>query len=181
MEQLEFDLYGLNWSIRATPTAAFLTAFHTRLSTVVLFFGLIMSVLLGWIVHAYMLGKDRAKQLQRSARHLATLLENLPGMAYRCRNHKNWPVEFVSDGCLALSGYSKKDFEEHRVYWSELVHPEDRQELWQDVQKAISSDQHYEHEYRIINRDGSIHWVWGRGRKVGSPDGIDVYLEGFIT
>lgn len=181
VEQSEFDLYGMTWVIRVSPTASYLSALHSRLSTVVLFFGLIMSVLMGGIVYAYALVKRRAKQLQLSSSHLATLLENLPGMVYRCRNQKSWPMEFVSEGCLALCGYSKSEFEEQQICWGDLVHPDDRQKLWQDVQQAIASDQPYEHEYRILKRDGGDHWVWERGRKIASLDGINIYLEGFIT
>lgn len=181
VEQSEFDLYGSTWVIRASPTASYLAAVHSRLSTVVLFFGMMMSVLLGWIVHAYILGKDQARRLRFSSSYLATLLKNLPGMAYRCGNQKNWPMDFVSEGCLALCGYSKSELEEHQVYWGDLIHPDDRQKLWQRVQEAISSGQSYEYECRILKRDGSHRWVWGRGHQIDSPDGTNIYLEGFIT
>src|SRR5919205_306655 len=73
--------------------------------------------------------------LHESQRALATLLSNLPGMAYRCRNDRDWTTEFVSDGVLALTGYRAHDFVEHRVAYNDLIHPEDREWLWADTQR----------------------------------------------
>lgn len=49
------------------------------------------------------------KELEEG-RRLATLMNNLPGIAYRCQNDPAWTMEFISDGCVGLNGYRKEAF-----------------------------------------------------------------------
>ncbi|MFT5656913.1 MAG: two-component system sensor kinase FixL [Gammaproteobacteria bacterium] len=120
------------------------------------------------------------KPSPNSAR-LETLLQNLPGMAYRCLNLAHWPMEFVSDGCFELCGYHRHELENQAVLWGDFTHPEMIDEVDKKVRAAAGMGEPFEIEYRIICRSGEQKWVWERGRVVDTRDDGVAILEGLIT
>lgn len=120
--------------------------------------------------------------LKESERRLSTLFSNLPGMAYRCANFPNWTMEFISEGCNELTGYSPEDLVGNRTLsYGDLIHPEDRQMVWDGVQEALDGKSPFELHYRIRTRSGDEKWVWERGRGVPSGRPDEMKLEGFIS
>ena len=82
--------------------------------------------------------KQAEEKLRETQRTLSTLMSNLPGMAYRCRNDHNWTMEFVSEGCLDLTGYYPADLiENQKVAYGKLIHPEDQETAWNKTQAAL--------------------------------------------
>jgi diguanylate cyclase (GGDEF)-like protein/PAS domain S-box-containing protein len=126
--------------------------------------------------------KQAQEALHESQRKLSTLMSNLPGMAYRCRHDRDWTMEFVSEGCFSLTGYHPIDFIHTRtISLSRIIHPDDRDRLWQEVQAALDLNQPYQLEYRIATATGEQKWVWEQGRGILSATGEVLALEGFIT
>ncbi|MFN2455638.1 MAG: PAS domain S-box protein [Pyrinomonadaceae bacterium] len=116
---------------------------------------------------------------QESERRLLTLLSNLPGMAYRCRNDADWTMEFVSDGCFDLTGHASPDLIENRaISYASLIHQDDRERVWQEVQAALLEHQPFQLTYRIVTATGTEKWVWEQGRSVSYGEATK--LEGFI-
>jgi len=119
--------------------------------------------------------------LRESRRRLATLMANLPGMAYRCANDRDWTMEFVSKGCLALTGYTPPEIiKGKKVTLAALIHPDDVDEVWNQVQEAVKHKRPFQVQYRIRTKDGTEKWVWEQGCGVFAPDGELQALEGFI-
>ncbi len=127
--------------------------------------------------------RKRAEEaLRESQRALATLMSNLPGMAYRFRNDPDRSMEFVSEGCYQLAGYSPEEFIETRqVSIAMLTHPDDRDLLWNAVQVALNENRPYQLTYRITSKNGELKWVWEQGLGVFSDAGELIALEGLIT
>jgi PAS domain S-box-containing protein len=122
----------------------------------------------------------RNAALEESRRALETLLSNLPGLAYRCRNEPTWPLEFASRGAVDLTGYTPEELAANGgTIYSQLIHPADRRMVWDTVQTAVARGESFEVEYRLLARDGRVCWVSEQGRAVAAPDGGTV-LEGYI-
>ncbi|MFL5355611.1 ATP-binding protein [Archangium sp.] len=118
---------------------------------------------------------------RESERMLLTLLGNMPGMAYRCDNAPGYPMDYASQGALRLTGYGPEDFIARRVLWEELIHPEDVQRVWENIQAAVARRSPFTFIYRLRTRTGEERWVWERGVVLDEPSGGQPLLEGFIS
>ncbi|WP_181685174.1 PAS domain S-box protein [Halorhabdus salina] len=124
--------------------------------------------------------RDITERVERT-RRLETLIGNLPGIVYRCRNEPGWPMEYVKGDCEAITGYAATAIENQSVVWGEdVIHPDDRERVWQAVQDSLDAEGHFELTYRIRTADGETRWMWERGQLVDGRNDEPV-LEGFIT
>jgi PAS domain S-box-containing protein len=115
-------------------------------------------------------------------RRFQTLIDNLPGIVYRCENEPGWPMLFVGGQTKELTGYSASEIESGEVSWGDgIVHPDESERLQQAVESAIAADEPFELTYRIQTADGEDRWMWERGQHVDSPRRSATILEGFIT
>jgi len=126
--------------------------------------------------------KKAEQALRESERKLSTLMSNLPGMAYRCRNDRDWTMEFVSDGCVELTGHAPADLVNNRkVPFNDLIHPDDREYAWEEVQACLQRRTPYRLTYRIMTAAGEEKWVWEKGCGVWGDASEVLALEGFIA
>ena len=58
-----------------------------------------------------------------------------------------------------LHGLKPGEFAGTAEAFAALVHPEDRQETWEKIQAAMIQGDRFQHEFRLIWPDGSIHWL----------------------
>lgn len=124
---------------------------------------------------------ERTRQLSESERRFATLVDNVPGMVYRCANDRNWTATYLSRGTSALTGYAPDDLVGSRpMNYNALIVPEDRERVWKTVQEAIKRRRPFTIAYRIKTRDGTIKEVWEQGVGVWGGDGSLEALEGIV-
>lgn len=116
-----------------------------------------------------------------TARMLKTLLGNLDGMVYRCRDDGDWTMEFISEGCRRLTGYEAGDLLlNNRLSYESITHPDDRKRVRDEVNGGLALRQRFDSEYRIIHSSGDIRWVWERGAGIYNAQGDLVAIEGII-
>lgn len=119
--------------------------------------------------------------MRESQRALLTLMANLPGMAYRCRNDAQRSMDTLSEGCLALTGYPPSYLLNGNLSYAEIIHPEDRDRVARDVQAAVREARPFDLNYRICTASGDVKRVWEQGRGVGPVQPDVGVLEGYVT
>ena len=123
-------------------------------------------------------GTDSA---QDNARMLKTLLATVDGMVYRRRLDPDWTMEFVSSGCLRVTGRHPGDLLFNNcVAYGDLVIPEDRLWVREAITCALHEGRSFDLEYRIVHADGNTRWVWERGTAVTGDQGKPIALEGLV-
>lgn len=141
----------------------------------------------GQVVATISFGNDITKRkraeeaLHESQRTFATLIHNLPGAVYRCRNDQDWTTVFISEGILPLTGYTPSDFIEGKVAFGQLIHPDDQESVWNDIQAALQQKRSYQLVYRVHTASGTEKWLWEQGQGIFAPSGELLFLEGFVT
>jgi len=127
-------------------------------------------------------GQAAIQALHESERQLSTLMSNLPGMVFRLLNDKNWTIDFVSEGCFQLTGYTASELTKKEPnYYTSIVHPEDLERLRSTTRKGLDGRERIQAEYRIITASGEVKWVWEQSIGVYSKQGDVLAFEGFVS
>ncbi len=110
-----------------------------------------------------------------------SLVSHIPGIAYRCALDKAWTMLYISDHVEKISGYPASDFVNNAVRTFEsIIHPDDSGYVDRSVNEAVQGDEAWKIEYRIIHKDGSIRWVYEKGRGILGKDNKVEYLDGIV-
>ena len=64
--------------------------------------------------------------------------------------------------------------------WLDLVHPEDRAAIAQEVERAVRTLTPYDVEVRVLRGDGSVGWQAARGHVTGDIDGRATRMHGVV-
>jgi PAS domain S-box-containing protein len=125
--------------------------------------------------------KQAEERLQEANRTLRTLVDNLPGVAYRCANDLAWTMEYVSSGIRELTGWPAEELLGNRkLSFASLIDLQDRRKVWDEVQRALTEHRPWTLEYRIRTAGGELKWIWERGSGIFAGGEL-VALEGFFT
>ncbi|TXH93303.1 MAG: PAS domain S-box protein [Rheinheimera sp.] len=121
--------------------------------------------------HALLLSEQRHR----------SMLENLPGVVYRCINDAQWTMLFISDEVEKLTGHPARSFiRNQKINFAELQLAEDLPLVRQVVDRDLNNHARFSVEYRIRHANGTVRWVQELGRGIYDASGELLYIDGFI-
>ena len=124
--------------------------------------------------------KQIAAALRDSEERFRTMVSNIPGAIYRCKNDLDWTMEFISYEIREISGYPASDFIQNKTRsFASIIHPDDRAMVKHSVESGLNQKMPYSMEYRIMHIDGSIRWVQEKGQGIFAENQL-LWLDGVI-
>ena len=134
----------------------------------------------------YFVARDVTKQIGEanelkkratiSESFLSSIIDNISGVIYRCKDNEEWTMEYLSQGCYELTGYEPEEIiNNSKISFGNLVLDKYRSYL------ANLANDRYEHEYEIRTKNGQLRWILDRGKTVFSDEGKSIGQEGILT
>jgi diguanylate cyclase (GGDEF)-like protein/PAS domain S-box-containing protein len=111
---------------------------------------------------------------------LSGLVDALPGIVFYCSDVASRAMDYLSEGCLQLTGYTQAELTTQQVPYPALIYAEDLSGVQAVIETAMIDLKPYGVEYRIKTKTGEERWLWEQGQIIRSVD-QGVGLTGFIT
>lgn len=125
--------------------------------------------------------KESEIKLSESEKQFTSIVQNVPGIIFRCLIDENWTMLFISDQVEWISGYPAERFMNNRdMSYADLIVPEDLQKVQDAVAEKIAIKEQYAVEYRITRADGEERWVKSQGQAVFDEADEIKWLDGAI-
>ncbi|MFA6191174.1 MAG: PAS domain-containing sensor histidine kinase [Sulfurimonas sp.] len=114
---------------------------------------------------------------------LLSLFDKGTAVLFKWNNDEEWGVSYVSESVERLFGYKSSDFVNNTVCYIDLIHKDDLQRVYKEVDVAIQKDRDYfEHEpYRIHTKNGATKWVQDSTSTVKNAEGEIIYFLGTVV
>jgi|GEM_PF-1846689 len=112
--------------------------------------------------------------LTDNQRKLNSMHKNIPGMIYSAR--ADWSVDLISNSEI-ICGYPESDLLNRKVSWIDIIHPDDKELVFNQGAMFEKQPSSIIQEYRIIAKDGSVRYVSDHKTSKFTPkmdfDGVD--------
>ncbi|MFC3978344.1 PAS domain-containing protein [Belliella kenyensis] len=125
--------------------------------------------------------KEAEMAIIQSKEQYQSLVQNIPGITYRCKNDKDWTNLYISNQVDSITGYHAEELIGNaKISYGMLIHPDDQEKVAEVVSTGLANNNSWEMEYRIQHKDGFYRWAYEKGTGVKNKQGEIIYLDGFV-
>ncbi|MGP1716667.1 MAG: PAS domain S-box protein [Methylophilus sp.] len=120
------------------------------------------------------------KAIREKDQQIRSMMNNIPGVTFRCNLDDSWSMRLISDAVLEMTGWTVEDFLSGNIHFSQLIYPDDAQRIQPIVEAAVAHRTNYAIEYRITDRKGNEKWISEFASAIYSNDGTAEALDGVM-
>lgn len=125
--------------------------------------------------------RRRAEERLREAEtRYRAMVERMPAITYTKAVDGDFSTTFVSPQVEAVLGYSPQECLSEPRFCRRIVHPEDRERVLSEDERADETGDPFASEYRVFARDGRLVWLRDEAILVRDEDGRPLFWQGFM-
>jgi len=124
--------------------------------------------------------RNLPKSAEARLQLLSSLLDNLPGIAFRCLNDKDLTFEYASKAAEKILGYPPEQIVSGYTF-RQMVHPDDQAQNKKIIASLTPVNNRYNMTYRMRDAHGNDKWVHEQGTAVFSAQGNLIAIDGLLT
>ncbi|TVP60958.1 MAG: response regulator [Nodularia sp. (in: Bacteria)] len=197
-QEVNIDLYEINWRVQVYPTPELFTDLHSSLAIIVLLAGLLLAWMLAFSIYFIQAAKfnsyqiaaknqelaDRIcqqKQIEidliKRENHLRQLLETVKVIPCEL-DLQTWRFTYVGPQAETLLDYPIDEWYQED-FWIRHIYPQDQEKTVRFCSESITKSENYEFEYRMLAADGRVVWL-REIVNVSTESGASGMLRGFM-
>jgi PAS domain S-box-containing protein len=111
---------------------------------------------------------------------LRALLEHVPVTMYIDRLDETGSNVYTSPRLESELGYTAQEWASDKDLYAKVLHPEDRERVLAEYRRTRDTDEPFRAEYRMIARDGTVHWFHDEAAVIRDETGRAAYFHGFL-
>jgi PAS domain S-box-containing protein len=131
---------------------------------------------LRWLMRDITEHKRIELELRQANERLHLAANALDGIIYDW-NVENGTVE-RTQGLVEALGYCPEEAKPTLEWWTQFIHPDDRQHVRQEISNALANSSDFATEYRIRDKNHQYLHVWDRGQMIRNARGRAVRVVG---
>ncbi len=122
---------------------------------------------------------EAVNENRESETKLANLIDNVPGVVFRCESTPPYRDLFISDTIEELTGYPSSAFGRELEFY-DLMPAEHQESVDAEIRDRTAEGASYRVEYEVLHRDGARRWIEERGQAILNPDGTTRWIDGVM-
>jgi PAS domain S-box-containing protein len=111
---------------------------------------------------------------------LRALIEHVPVTVYIDRLDETGSNVYTSPRLESELGYTAQEWASDKDLYAKVLHPEDRERILTEYRRTRDTDEPFRAEYRMIARDGTVHWFHDEAAVIRDETGRPAYFHGFL-
>ncbi|MEX1046992.1 MAG: EAL domain-containing protein [Actinomycetota bacterium] len=124
--------------------------------------------------------KEAELQLREAEAKYRALLEKIPAVTYLDPIDENESSVYVSPQVETILGCTPEEWLANTQWWSNHIHPDDADAVWETYSRHRENAEPLAHEYRMVRDDGRTVWIREEAQILRNEDGEPWLIQGLM-